>query len=655
MLQIQNLYYAIGELEILQDVSWAIKPRKRAALIGPNGAGKTTLFRILCGELKQQKGRIVKPKGYRIGYLPQEEIVLEEGTALETVIEGRGEIKVLEKRIYKLHKALESYSDSQDRVLEELGELEYRYDALEGYNIEAEAKSFLSGLGFSENSSYRPLSELSGGWRMRAYLARLLVQKPDLLLLDEPTNHLDLPSIEWLEQYLLGFKGSIIIVSHDRFFIDRLSQEIYELERGVLEYYPGDYHFYLRKKEQNLFLHRKKWEEQQVEIKRQRHFIERFRYKATKAAQVQSRVKQLEKMKKIEPPVEKKRFGFSLKVAERSYKDVLQIKNMSFRYEKDWILQDIDIHLSRGENAALVGVNGAGKTTLTRLITGQIVPRQGEVHLGKKTKVGYYAQHQVDALDMAATVYDEVASTVADNYIPKIRDALGIFRFSGDDVYKKIEVLSGGEKARVSLAKILLSPVNFLIMDEPTNHLDVDSREALEQALSDYDGTLLIISHDRYFLDKLVTRVIEIDEKHIEEYAGNYSYYLEKKKSALDNLSAKNEKKSIEPRVKKTKEKKRQEAQARQAVSVKRNQIEKDIKRIENEIDKIESRKSEVESVMCQPETHKEGKLMVSLQKELTDINKKLQEYFSQWEKDRLELEQLLTRLFIKNVDRSDN
>jgi len=615
MLQIQNLHYSIGELEILKDVSWAIKPGKRAALIGPNGAGKTTLFRILCGELKQQKGRIVKPKSYHIGYLPQEEIVLDEGTALETVIEGRGEIKVLEKKIYKLHIALESYSDSQDQMLEELGELEYRYDALEGYNIEAEAKSFLSGLGFSENGFYRPLSELSGGWRMRAFLARLLVQKPDLLLLDEPTNHLDLPSLEWLEQYLLGFKGSIIIVSHDRFFIDRLSQEIYELERGALEYYPGDYHFYVRKKEQNQFLHRKKWEEQQLEIKRQEHFIERFRYKATKAAQVQSRVKQLEKMKKIEPPVERKRFGFSLKVEEWSYKDVLQIKNMSFRYEKDWILQDIDIHLSRGENAALVGVNGAGKTTLTRLITGQLVPQQGEVCLGKRTKVGYYAQHQVDALDMAATIYDEVASTVADNYIPKIRDALGIFRFSGDDVYKKIEVLSGGEKARVSLVKILISPVNFLIMDEPTNHLDVDSREALEQALSNYDGTLLII--------------IEIDEKHVEEYAGNYSYYLEKRKSVLDNLSGQDKKKSVKPRVKKTKEQKRQEAQARQAVSIKRNQIEKDINRIEAEINKIESRKSEIESVMCRPETHEEGKLVVSLQKELTDINKKLQEYYS--------------------------
>jgi len=645
MLQIQNLHYSIGELEILQGVSWAIKPGKRAALIGPNGTGKTTLFRILCGELKQQKGRIVKPKSYHIGYLPQEEIELDEGTALETVIEGRGEIKVLEKKIYKLHKALESYSDSQDRVLEELGELEYRYDALEGYNIEAEVKSLLSGLGFSENGFYRPLSELSGGWRMRAYLARLLVQKPDLLLLDEPTNHLDLPSLEWLEQYLLGFKGSIIIVSHDRFFIDRLSQEIYELEHGKLEYYPGDYHFYVRKKEQNQFLHRKKWEEQQLEIKRQEHFIERFRYKATKAAQVQSRVKQLEKMKKIEPPVEKKRFGFSLKVEERSYKDILQIKNMSFRYNKDWILQDFDLHLSRGENVALVGVNGAGKTTLTRLITGQLVPQRGEVHLGKRTKVGYYAQHQVDALDMAATVYDEVASTVADNYIPKIRDALGIFRFSGDDVYKKIEVLSGGEKARVSLVKILISPVNFLIMDEPTNHLDVDSREALEQALSDYDGTLLIISHDRYFLDKLVTRVIELDEKHIEEYAGNYSYYMEKRKRIPDSLYVQSKKKSVEPGVKKTKEQKRLEAQARQAVSIKRNQIEKDITRIEDEINKLELRKSEIESVMCRPETNKEGKLMVSLQKELTDINNKLQEYHSQWKEDRLALDQLLNKI----------
>jgi len=246
---------------------------------------------------------------------------------------------------------------------------------------------------------------------------------------------------------------------------------------------------------------------------------------------------------------------------------------------------------------------------------------------------------------MAATVYDEVASTVADNYIPKIRDALGIFRFSGDDVYKKIEVLSGGEKARVSLVKILISPVNFLIMDEPTNHLDVDSREALEQALSDYDGTLLIISHDRYFLDKLVTRVIELDEKHIEEYAGNYSYYMEKRKRIPDSLYVQSKKKSVEPGVKKTKEQKRLEAQARQAVSIKRNQIEKDITRIEDEINKLELRKSEIESVMCRPETNKEGKLMVSLQKELTDINNKLQEYHSQWKEDRLALDQLLNKI----------
>ena len=649
MHQIKDLCYDINERKLLQGVTWSLQKGQRAALIGPNGAGKTTLFRIIVGEISEYQGQIIKPRDYRIAYLPQEEISIEAGTVMQTVISGCRDVLDLEEKMAELYSQLDSTQVDHKEILAQLGNMEHRYAALQGYSLESSAKAVLSGLGFTEDEMSQPLSRFSGGWRMRAYLARLLVQNPDLLLLDEPTNHLDLPSLEWLEQYLLDFSGSIVVVSHDRFFIDRLAQNIYELEQGKLEFYPGNYHYYEKKKNEKALLLQKQWEEQQAERKRQERFIERFRYKATKAAQVQSRIKQLEKMEKIIIPFNRPRLGFSLKVGVPSYKDVLSIENMSFHYpkQKEWILENVNLHIMRGERIALVGVNGAGKTTLTRLIVSQLKPQAGRVLLGKRTNVGYYAQHQVAALDLNASVYDEVAATVADNYHQKIRDGLGIFQFSGDEVFKIIKVLSGGEKARVSLAKILLSPVNFLIMDEPTNHLDIASREALENALQDYDGTLLLISHDRYFLDKLVHRVIEIKEGGTEEYYGNYSYYLEKRIAEKNRSPAeKPEGARLSSPAKKSKEQKRREAEARQSVSQERRHLETKVMQVEQEIEKLESRKTEIETSLCQPETlQKGGELVMSLQKELAGINSDLQKKYHSWEEERIKLEELLNGL----------
>jgi len=645
MIQIQNLSYSIGGRTLMTDINWAIQPGKRSALIGPNGAGKTTLLRLIIGELQPDRGKINRPREYHIGYLPQEEIEVRGNSVLDTALAGHEKISELESKIEEAHHALDASLDNQSKLLKKLGDLEHQYEALGGYRLESTAKTILSGLGFSEADFLRSQSELSGGWRMRVYLARLLLRNPDLLLLDEPTNHLDLPSLEWMEQYLLQFTGSVVLVSHDRFFIDRLAHDVYELDHGRLERYAGNYHFFEREKEKRIQLQRKKMEILEAERKRQERFIERFRAKNTKATQVQSRIKQLEKLEKIELPPPPRRISFQLSVEVKSYKDVLHIEDMSFRYEEPWVLKDVNLIVSRKERVALVGANGAGKTTLTRLIVNQLSPQKGSIILGKRTSLGYYAQHQLDMLNPDAKVYDEVFSSAAERHIPRIREVLGAFQFSSDDVFKKIKVLSGGEKARVSLAKILLSPVNFLIMDEPTNHLDLASIEALEQALTHYEGTLLLISHDRYFLDKIVGRIIELKEGWLTEYLGNYSDYLAKRMSDPAEVSRTETKERSLPVGRKTKDQKRLEAEARQAISRERNRLEKDIDEIEIKIENLEAHKKEIETKLAHPETYRDGEQAVKLQKEYSHLKEDLEDCYERWEELKLNFENLLAKL----------
>ncbi len=647
MLQIQQLSYSIGARQLLDGVDWIIQPGKRVALIGPNGAGKTTILRILSGDIEEYHGSIVKAKDYKIGYLPQEEIALGAGSILSIVLKGQKEALAIEQKLAQLHEELNAPHANHETLLQQVGELEHRYDALDGYRLESSAKSILAGLGFSETDFHRHLSEFSGGWRMRVHLARLLLQKPDLLLLDEPTNHLDIPSLEWLESYLLSFEGSIVIVSHDRFFIDRLAQAIHELDRGKLEFYAGNYHFFEQEKAQRLELQQKKWDEQREEREKQERFINRFRSKATKAKQVQSRIKQLEKMEVVDmPPPPPKPINFQIKVDVPSYKDVLHIDNISFRYDTEWVLQNASLHLYRGEKLAMVGVNGAGKTTLTRLIAKELTPQEGTVTVGERVKLGYYAQHQVDTLNLNATIYDEVFSTAADSHRPRVRDILGMFQFSGDDVYKKIGVLSGGEKARVSLTKILLSPVNFLIMDEPTNHLDMMSKEALEHALLHYDGTLILISHDRYFLDKLVSRVIELKEKRLTEFAGNYSYYLQKRDSEPEEFVPHHatQHPAVMSDARRNKDQKRTEAESRQSISKERNRLKRIVSDMEKQVEKGETRKQQIELDMANPNTYQDKEKIVLLQKEYATLKKDLEDAYRHWEEAQFELEELLAQ-----------
>ncbi|MBD3224798.1 MAG: ATP-binding cassette domain-containing protein, partial [Caldithrix sp.] len=647
MLQLKNIAYTLGEQLLLKDINWVINPGDRIALIGANGVGKTTLFRIITGGLDAHDGQVYKPSNYQIGYLPQEEVGIDGSTILSTVLQGRQDIIELENQIEEIQNQLQNKTDfvNHDKQLQQLEHLQARYAMLDGHQAEAEAKKILSGLGFTTNSFEDSLSNLSGGWRMRVYLARILIREPDLLLLDEPTNHLDLPSLEWMENYLTKFKGSIVFISHDRFFIDRLASQIAELAYGQLKQYAGNYHFYEQKKQQDEELLFKQWEEQQAERQRIQRFIDRFRYKASKAPQVQSRIKQLEKMETIELPRPAAQIQFRIKADIPSYKDVLKITHLSFRYNQDWVLKDINLNLYRGQKAALVGVNGAGKTTLTRLITGDLEPVEGSVQRGQRVHIGFYAQHQIESLNMNNTVHEEVKSTAAPSHQDKLRDILGVFKFSGDAVDKPVRVLSGGEKARVSLAKILLSPCNFLIMDEPTNHLDMESRETLENALQAYDGTLLLISHDRYFLDKLVNRVIDIKEGRIKVYEGNYSDYLRLRQ--LNTADGNKKEKTHEPStkisgVKKTKEQKQKEAEARQAVSKERNALQNSIMHLEKNIGVLTDQKNEMEKQLAQPETYKNSEKLREIQIEYDRICKQIPELEKEWEKAQIRLEAIL-------------
>ena len=643
MLQIRNLTYQIAGITIVENISWTIDSGKKLALIGPNGAGKTTLLRILNEDLDAVSGDIIKPRQYVIGYLPQEEVYVGKGSLLAAVLEVHSELIEMESEIHDIRNRIDS-SKNQAALLQRLGELEHQYDVRGGYRIEAEAKKVMMGLGFSENDFNRPLSEFSGGWQMRAYLARLLLQNPDLLLLDEPTNHLDIQSLEWLESYLISFRGSIIFVSHDRFFIDRLAEEIAEIEFQKLIHYAGNYHYYEQQKELNRRQLLQKVEEQRQERERITRFIERFRYKNTKATQVQSRVKMLEKMEVIEIPPEQKNFRFKIKAPVKSYKDVCRLQDVSFRYDISWVLRDLNLNLYRGEKVALVGVNGAGKTTMTRIMTQELRPDMGKIEIGERVSIGYYAQHQIDSLNLENKIVDEVSVSADPVLRTHIRDILGVFQFSGGDIEKPISVLSGGEKARVSLAKILVSPVNFLIMDEPTNHLDLYSKQALEHALKEYDGTLLLISHDRYFLDKLVNRVFELRDGSLRIFEGNYSDYLRKRESDKAGSGIKINVSKESQRASR-KEQKRIEAEARQEISAIRSELKDRVLHYETLINKLEEEKLHIEKQMADPDFYKDKTETAKHGKRYQELQEKIPKAMAEWESASLQLDELLTDL----------
>ena len=653
MITLSHIQKQFGSKVLFKDCSLQIGVRDRLGLIGPNGSGKTTLFRMILGEESLDEGELLIAKGVKIGYLPQEVISFEGNTVLDEVLKSLTNITSLQDKMTILEEELSSIDDpkKQERLAREYGKLQERYTLLGGYGLEAEAKRILQGLGFKERDFDRLTDELSGGWLMRIALAKILLQSPDLLLLDEPTNHLDLASLIWLEEFLTNYPGAMVIVSHDRVFLNHLIDWIAEIEAQRIDLYYGDYDHYLEEKDARGQVLEATYKTQQRKIEQTERFIERFRAKNTKSSQVQSRIKMLEKIERIELPEKKKEIRFHFPAPKRSGHKVVEVKNLHKSYGDTVVYQGIDLSFYRGDKMALVGPNGAGKSTLLKILAGVLDFEEGEVILGKEVTRAYFAQHQFDLLRPENTVFEELLSIATDESQTELRTLLGTFLFSGEETEKRVSVLSGGEKSRLVLAKMLLKPANFLLFDEPTSHLDISSRNVLEMALKQFQGTICLVTHDRHLINQIANKVIEIDRGIPHLFLGNYDDYLYKKQQIPRKIGGDVKRSEVpkkqEPVKKKspykTKEERRKRAQEmdrfkKQLSSLEKRfqEVEKSLQEATQKLDHLNQRLSDPNLYLNQQETyetvqtHKQVKEQV---KELTQL----------WEFLALELEELKT------------
>jgi len=634
MISLENISIGFQEKVLFDNLNWRIPRGSRIGLVGNNGTGKTTLFRTIVGLVQPDKGNITLPRNRRIGYLPQDLIELKNNIDLVSYLREKSGIAKLEHSLKVCEEHLTSLSAESNKYQTALKKYEKITNLFEhrgGYTFSTQAHKVLKGLGFREKDFTRQCSEFSGGWKMRIILASILLSSPDIILLDEPTNHLDTESLEWLESWLLDFSGTIMVISHDRYFMDKLMTQIAELAHQRLTIYQGNFSYYLKEKEKRHELLQKEAKNQQEKITKTQAFIERFRYKNTKAAQVQSRIKMLEKMQIIKIDKAPKKAAIYFPKCPRSGDKVVSVENLAKKYEEIAVFKGLNFTLHRGEKVALVGVNGAGKSTLSRLLSKREKPTAGTVNLGHKVNPAFFSQESSENLNYNNSIWEEISAEPSSMTTGERRNLLGAFLFSGDAIYKPISVLSGGEKSRLSLAKILMQESNFLILDEPTNHLDIVTKELFQQALLKYNGTILIVSHDRYFLDNLITRVIEIRDGRIYDYPGNYSYFIEKRAQLLaetndGDLSTKT--KRVEQSKLKVKaldkQRKQKEAEERNRLYRQNKDILDRLKSVEEEIKVLEENKANVESQLCNPTILKNSKKVQNLMINLKKLNQEL-------------------------------
>jgi len=528
MIRLDNVSKQIGHQILFIEASAALQKGEKVGLVGPNGAGKTTLFRMITGEESPDEGQVAVDRGVTIGYFSQDVCEMSGRSAVSEVMDGAGPVSAVASELKELEAAMgdTDRADDMDDIIERYGEVQARFEELDGYALEGRAREVLAGLSFSQEMMDGDVGALSGGWKMRVALARILLMRPDAMLLDEPSNHLDLESLIWLEQFLKGYEGALLMTSHDREFMNRIIGKVIEIDGGALTTFSGNYEFYEQQRALNEKQQQAQFERQQAMLAKDINFIERFKARASHAAQVQSRLKKLEKIERVEPPRRRQTVSFDFMPAPRSGEDVVSLKNVHKGYGVRRIYQGLDLMVSRRERWCVMGINGAGKSTLLKLVAGSTQPDDGTVALGGSVKMGYFAQHAMDLLDGERTVFQSLEDSFPQAGQGSLRALAGCFGFSGDDVEKKCRVLSGGEKARLVMAKMLYDPPNFLVLDEPTNHLDIATKEMLIMALSQYEGTMLFVSHDRHFLAALSNRVLELTPEGIHQYGGGYTEYV---------------------------------------------------------------------------------------------------------------------------------
>jgi ATPase subunit of ABC transporter with duplicated ATPase domains len=528
MIRLDNISKQNGSRLVFIEASAALQKGEKIGLVGPNGAGKTTLFRLITGQEEPDEGQVLVDRGVTIGFFSQDVGEMAGRSAVAEVMAGAGPVSAIGEELAQLEAAMADpeQMDRLDAIIERFGEVQARFEELDGYALDGRAREVLDGLGFSQEMMDGDVGKLSGGWKMRVALARILLMRPEVMLLDEPSNHLDLESLIWLEQFLAGYDGALLMTSHDREFMNRVINKVIEIDAGNLTSFSGDYEFYARQSALNEKQQQAQFERQQAMLAKEIAFIERFKARASHAAQVQSRVKKLDKIDRVEPPKRRQTVAFDFRPAPRSGEDVANFRGVHKRYGSKVIYEGLDLLVRRKERCCVLGVNGAGKSTLLKLVAGTAEPDAGTVTLGGSVKMGYFAQHAMDLLDGGSTVFETLDAAFPHAGQGALRALAGAFGFSGDEVEKRCRVLSGGEKARLVMALMLFDPPNFLVLDEPTNHLDIETKEMLITALAQYEGTMLFVSHDRHFLSALSNRVLELTPQGIHQYDGGYTEYV---------------------------------------------------------------------------------------------------------------------------------